>query len=143
MGRKKVENENRCVSCGDIIPEGRQVCPNCEITGGRYLQDLFRKVAEEYEGSITETEGKIEVQSKNEIASYYQNGRVCKKATVLCSVYIWRDSIGRWYLGAEENTFAILGGCSGYTFTTQKMRELLMRYKFKKKKGYTLFDLMK
>ena len=23
-------NEERCVSCGEIIPEGRQVCPNCE-----------------------------------------------------------------------------------------------------------------
>ena len=22
--------EDRCVICGDIIPEGRQVCPNCE-----------------------------------------------------------------------------------------------------------------
>ena len=22
--------ENRCVICGAIIPEGRQVCPNCE-----------------------------------------------------------------------------------------------------------------
>ena len=22
--------ENRCVCCGDIIPEGRQVCWNCE-----------------------------------------------------------------------------------------------------------------
>jgi RNA polymerase subunit RPABC4/transcription elongation factor Spt4 len=22
--------ENRCVMCGAIIPEGRQVCPNCE-----------------------------------------------------------------------------------------------------------------
>ena len=21
---------NRCVCCGDIIPEGRQVCPACE-----------------------------------------------------------------------------------------------------------------
>lgn len=26
-------NVNRCVCCGEIIPEGRQVCPNCE--GGR------------------------------------------------------------------------------------------------------------
>lgn len=25
--------ENRCVCCGEIIPEGRQVCPNCE--GGK------------------------------------------------------------------------------------------------------------
>ena len=23
-------NNNRCVSCGEIIPEGRQVCPHCE-----------------------------------------------------------------------------------------------------------------
>ena len=23
---------NRCVCCGAIIPEGRQVCPNCERT---------------------------------------------------------------------------------------------------------------
>ena len=22
--------ENRCICCGDIIPEGRQVCPQCE-----------------------------------------------------------------------------------------------------------------
>ena len=22
--------ENRCIVCGEIIPEGREVCPNCE-----------------------------------------------------------------------------------------------------------------
>ena len=22
--------ENRCICCGEIIPEGRQVCPACE-----------------------------------------------------------------------------------------------------------------
>lgn len=22
--------ENRCVCCGEIIPEGRQACPSCE-----------------------------------------------------------------------------------------------------------------
>ena len=26
---RKIPNENTCVSCGVIIPEGRQVCPNC------------------------------------------------------------------------------------------------------------------
>lgn len=25
-------NDNKCVMCGDIIPEGRQVCPKCENT---------------------------------------------------------------------------------------------------------------
>jgi len=23
--------ENRCICCGAVIPEGRQVCPNCEV----------------------------------------------------------------------------------------------------------------
>lgn len=23
-------NENRCVCCGEIIPEGRMVCPKCQ-----------------------------------------------------------------------------------------------------------------
>lgn len=22
--------QNRCICCGDIIPEGRQICPTCE-----------------------------------------------------------------------------------------------------------------
>ena len=22
--------DNRCICCGEIIPEGRMVCPNCE-----------------------------------------------------------------------------------------------------------------
>lgn len=25
-----MENENTCVFCGEVIPEGRQVCPRCE-----------------------------------------------------------------------------------------------------------------
>lgn len=29
------ENADRCVCCGDIVPEGRQVCPGCE-TGGNF-----------------------------------------------------------------------------------------------------------
>ena len=27
---KWMGNENRCVCCGEVIPEGRQVCPGCE-----------------------------------------------------------------------------------------------------------------
>ena len=32
----KADNADRCVCCGEIIPEGRQVCPNCErgVTDG-------------------------------------------------------------------------------------------------------------
>ena len=25
------DNANHCVGCGDVIPEGRMVCPNCEV----------------------------------------------------------------------------------------------------------------
>ena len=28
-------NDNRCVCCGRVIPEGRQVCPICEKKAGR------------------------------------------------------------------------------------------------------------
>ena len=28
--KQNIEYENTCVCCGDIIPEGRQVCNNCE-----------------------------------------------------------------------------------------------------------------
>lgn len=24
--------ENRCIMCGDVIPEGRMICPKCEFT---------------------------------------------------------------------------------------------------------------
>ena len=34
-------NENRCVTCGAIIPEGRQVCDNCE-------SEIDLKPTEEY-----------------------------------------------------------------------------------------------
>ena len=27
---KRLDNADRCVCCGDVIPEGRQVCPKCE-----------------------------------------------------------------------------------------------------------------
>lgn len=32
--------ENRCVCCGDIIPEGRQVCVNCEYEANNKLKEV-------------------------------------------------------------------------------------------------------
>lgn len=26
----QISNAETCVACGEVIPEGRQVCPNCE-----------------------------------------------------------------------------------------------------------------
>ena len=27
-------NVDKCVCCGEVVPEGRQVCPQCEMAGG-------------------------------------------------------------------------------------------------------------
>ena len=32
LKRSGVDNAEYCVACGDVIPEGRQVCPQCEKT---------------------------------------------------------------------------------------------------------------
>ena len=33
---QRIENTNvdRCVCCGEIVPEGRMICPKCEKAGG-------------------------------------------------------------------------------------------------------------
>ena len=31
-------NENTCISCGNSIPEGRQVCPDCEHRGNKEIE---------------------------------------------------------------------------------------------------------
>ena len=37
-------NDNTCVMCGDIIPEGRQVCPVCEMkNAAKTRQDKKRR----------------------------------------------------------------------------------------------------
>lgn len=48
---KGIEQDNRCVSCGAIIPEGLQVCQNCEKgsplmadTGNPYYDYLVHEV---------------------------------------------------------------------------------------------------
>ena len=35
--------DNRCVCCGDIIPEGRQVCPVCEMKFAAASRAAIRK----------------------------------------------------------------------------------------------------
>ena len=35
--------ENRCICCGEVIPEGRMVCKNCEIEAENRLTMKQRK----------------------------------------------------------------------------------------------------
>ena len=35
----KKENVDRCAVCGEIVPEGREVCPSCQENGGPLTAD--------------------------------------------------------------------------------------------------------
>ena len=35
--------EDRCICCGEIVPEGRQVCPGCETGGIKMTQEEIVK----------------------------------------------------------------------------------------------------
>ena len=39
-----VDNAERCVSCGEIIPEGRQVCPTCEKQSKYFSPEDVRRM---------------------------------------------------------------------------------------------------
>lgn len=34
-----MDNTERCVCCGKVIPEGKQVCPDCEKSNKNNLED--------------------------------------------------------------------------------------------------------
>lgn len=39
--------ENRCVCCGSVIPEGRQVCRECEVNAGMNREGYKDPTAEQ------------------------------------------------------------------------------------------------
>ena len=43
-------NDNRCVMCGEIIPEGRQVCLICERKANERQTDPDEKVSSKVQG---------------------------------------------------------------------------------------------
>ena len=53
--------DNRCVCCGEIIPEGRMVCPNCEAESELTKESLEGKEFEE----IASTTGKTKIALKS------------------------------------------------------------------------------
>ena len=36
--------DNRCVSCGAVISEGRLICPNCEATVGTHTGGSYENI---------------------------------------------------------------------------------------------------
>lgn len=43
--------DNRCVSCGEFIPEGVQVCPSCQDTRGKTLIAVAEKEERKMRGN--------------------------------------------------------------------------------------------
>jgi flagellar biosynthesis/type III secretory pathway protein FliH len=43
------ETDNLCVICGNVIPEGRQACPNCEAQVDASANRIMSKVNDEVE----------------------------------------------------------------------------------------------
>lgn len=77
--------ENKCVCCNEIIPEGRQVCPNCERKEVimrdtlMTLEDIKNKVVEQFsEGQeiymkLNEDDRALNIKIKVKILKYYPN----------------------------------------------------------------------
>ena len=108
--------------------------------------DLFKRIASDYVGTITEENESTYITNKNEICNYYQDGKVATKKVVPCKVGIrlihLYDGNTRWLLEFEEQTFSILGGGSR-DFTEQSLIQVLERYNFKmKQKELSIFDFI-
>ena len=63
-------NNNRCVYCNEIIPEGRMVCPSCErkqIKLGKMLQSLnaTKEVVESAYEDLGLTNSKVDTTQNN------------------------------------------------------------------------------
>lgn len=108
--------------------------------------DLFKSIASDYVGTITEEDDCAYITNKNEICNYYQDGTVAIKKVVPCKVGVrlihLYDGNTRWLLEFEEQTFSILGG-GARDFTEQGLIQVLERYNFKKKqKQLSVFDFI-
>ena len=69
--------ENRCVICGEIIPEGRQVCPNCDAGKGEVMK---KKEHDETFDQIELVQKGIDCERLNKCdeCPYKINGKNCK-----------------------------------------------------------------
>ena len=82
--------------------------------------ERFKEICSKYNGTFVASDwNAIVFQNKNELEG--------KK--VECLVCL--DKNGK--LGAEENTYSIIGGCSGYMWAEETLVRLLERYGFTRK----------
>lgn len=107
------------------------------------VKKQFRKIAQNYEGEITEYPQSLSITARNNIASYYASGKVCKSGNVECTVYVQQLAPIGIVLGGFENTHEILGGFSMPGFAEESLLGALEHYCFKKRNAVqmSIFDL--
>lgn len=110
-------------------------------------KQLFKRIACDYIGEITENEESVYIMHKNEFCNYYENGCVATKRRVPCKVGVRLihlfDGDTRWLLEFEEQTYSILGGGSA-SVTEDGIIRVLQRYNFQRKATTqtSIFDLI-
>ncbi len=70
--------DNRCIACGFLIPEGRQICEECECTHGK--KETIKKAALADEGTVCKSQGEDNKEFEN-------MGILTQNDTVVKSVY--------------------------------------------------------
>ena len=82
--------DNRCVCCGEIIPEGRQVCPNCNASVGTHTVDSCEsKNAKDIRKNCVTNYDRIRNMSVDELATLlgYSSCNVCPAKQFCDSTY--------------------------------------------------------
>jgi len=118
-------NDNKCIFCGQIIPEGRQVCPACErrAVAGKLNRAEIRRIQKETEKKsrvYTVTDKQLEKMVKRAALEMLDKGirefrdeelpMIREDVRKILSLYqsIWRDVLGEMGLLTRDNAKEIL-----------------------------------
>lgn len=118
-------NDNKCIFCGQIIPEGRQVCPACErrAVAGKLNRAEIRRIQKETEKKsrvYTVTDKQLEKMVKRAALEMLDKGirefrdeelpMIREDVRKILSLYqaIYRDVLGDMGLLTRENVEEVL-----------------------------------
>ena len=89
-------NNNRCVKCNEIIPEGRQVCPNCESSKAK-----AEKVLETIKSILIQDIERLKQKVKDEEENTAINGMRIKAESILQTIKNYEE-LPEWYFKERE-----------------------------------------
>ena len=118
-------NDTRCIFCGSVIPEGRQVCPVCErkAVSGKLNRADFRRLQrtqEKQKRTYTVTEAQLQKMAKTAALEMLKKGimefrdqelhMIREDLRKILSLYqaIYRDVLGEMGILTRENVEEVL-----------------------------------